>query len=122
MQLGRNELGYDIGAEIFPWVIMLNGKVSYNFAGDALQFRPKGIKEEDLLHIINEVYLPTVRGNPDLLNYPELRLYIQFPEEAKQVGLNPQPFEKLAQRNRRAIQDLQIPHEPPVKRKARKNE
>jgi len=120
VQLGRNELGYDLGTEIFPWVIMLNGKVYYNFAGDALQFRPKGIEEKDLLHIINEVYLPTIRGNPDLLNYPELRLYIQFPEQAKQVGLDPQPFGELAERNRKAIQDLQIPSKPPLKRRAKK--
>lgn len=122
VQLGRNEMGYDIGTEIFPWVVMLNGKVYYNFAGDALQFRPKGIKEEDLLHIINEVYLPTIRGNPDLLNYPELRLYIQFPDQAEKIGLNPVPFKELAERNRRAVQDLRIPNEPPVKKYAKKYE
>ncbi len=120
VQLGRNELGYDIGTEIFPWVTMLNGKVYYNFAGDALQFRPKGIEEEDLLRVINEAYLPIVRGDPDLLNYPELRLYIQFPDQAERVGLDPIPFRKLAERNRKAIEDLQIPNEPPVKRYAKK--
>jgi len=120
VQLGRNELGYDLGTEIFPWVMMLNGKVYYNFAGDALQFRPKGIKEKDLLQIINEVYLPAIRGNPDLLNYPELRLYLQFPEQARQVGLDPLPFEELVERNRKAIQDLQIPSQPPIKKSAKK--
>jgi len=120
VQLGRNELGYDIGTEIFPWVIMANGKVYYNFAGDALQFRPEGIKKEDFLCIVNETYLPIVRGNPDLLNYPELRLYIQFPEQAEQVGLDPEPFRRLAKRNREAISDLKIPDVPPVKKIAKK--
>jgi hypothetical protein len=115
MQLGRNELGYDVGTEIFPWVIMLDGKVYYNFCGDALQFRPSGIKKEDMLRIVNEVYLPIVRGDPDLLNYPELRLYIQFPEQAEQVGLDPEPFRKLAEKNRMAIGGLVIPKVPPLK-------
>ncbi|HLD06624.1 MAG TPA: hypothetical protein VJC16_03765 [Candidatus Nanoarchaeia archaeon] len=119
VQLGRNELGYDTGTEIFPWVIMANGKVYYNFAGDALQFRPRGIKRDDLLAIINQVYLPMVRGDPDLLNYPELRLYVQFPEQAERVGLDPQPFRKLAESNRKAIGNLKIPANPPLKRRAR---
>lgn len=120
VQLGRNELGYDLGIEIFPWVIMLNGKVYYNFAGDALQFKPKGISTKDLLQVVNEVYLPIVRGDPDLLNYPELRLYIQFPEQAERAGLNPISFQELVESNRKAVQELQIPSNPPLKRYAKK--
>ncbi|MBI2572523.1 hypothetical protein HYV86_01575 [Candidatus Woesearchaeota archaeon] len=116
VQLGRNELGYDLGTEIFPWTIMLNGKVYYNFAGDALQFRPKGISKEDLINVVNEIYLPCVRENPDLLNYPELRLYIQFPHQATQVGLDSEPFKELVARNRNAVEAVEIPQKPPLKK------
>ncbi|EQD48017.1 Pyruvate phosphate dikinase, PEP/pyruvate-binding domain protein, partial [mine drainage metagenome] len=92
VQLGRSELGYDVGYEAYPWVVYAGGKVYYNFAGDALQFRPKGITLEDFMQIINDVYIPMAKGNPDLLNYPELRIYAQFPEEAEALGMNPAPF------------------------------
>lgn len=119
VQLGRNEMGYDIGNEISPWVIMVGEKVYYNFVGDALQFRPQGISEEDLAHVVNEVYLPIVRGNPDLLNYPELRIYVQFPEQAERVGLDPEPYKVLAARNRNAVQRVIMTENPPIKVKAR---
>ena len=116
VQLGRNELGYDIGTEIFPWVTMVGGKVYFNFTGDALQFRPKGITQEDLTRIVNGVYLPMARADPDILNYPELRLYVQFPEQAEQVGLNPEPFRVLVDKNRKAMEEIVMPEEPPKKR------
>lgn len=118
VQLGRNELGYDLGTEIFPWVTMVGGKVYYNFAGDALQFRPRGITKEALVRVINEDYLPKVMKSPDLLNYPELRLYAQFPSQAVALGLEAKPFADLANNNRRAIASLQTPDRPPIRKVA----
>ncbi len=118
MQLGRNELGYDIGTEIAPWVIMTGGKVYYNFAGDAFQFRPNGLSKKDLQTVINKYYLPMINGNPDLLNYPELRMYIQFPEQAEVIGVNPEPYKILVEKNRNALRKIVSPKEPPKKRTA----
>jgi len=120
-QLGRNELGYDIQNEIFPWVVMTGGKVYYNFKGDALQFRPKGISKEELQKVIETNYLPKIKKKPDLLNYPELRLYIQFPEQAKTTGLNPKPFQELAEKNRHTIANINMPINAPTKRIAKKD-
>ncbi len=114
-QLGRNELGYDVGMEISPCLVYASGKVYYNFAGDAMQFRPKGIRLEDFMHVVNNVYIPMAKGDPDLLNYPELRMYAQFPEQAEQVGLDPEPFRKLAENNRRALLAIEPPATPPEK-------
>ena len=122
VQLGRNEMGYDIGTEIFPWVLTLGSKVYFNFVGDALQFRPKGTSLEDLVHIINKIYLAQVRGDPDLINYPELHLYIQFPEQAEAVGLDPEPYRQLAEKNRYAIKHVEKLTMPPIKKIAKNYE
>ncbi len=98
VQLGRNKLGYNIGHEIFPWIVMLGGKVYYNFVGDAMQFRPKGISKEKLIKVINENYLPRVRGHIDLLNYSELQLYVQFSEQAEKVRLPASAYKDLEER------------------------
>ncbi|MDE1874318.1 MAG: hypothetical protein KGI04_04365 [Candidatus Micrarchaeota archaeon] len=119
MQLGRNELGYENGTEIQPWVLMLGGKVYYNFAADALQFRPKGVSVKDMLKVINGLYVPRIRENPELLNYPELGFYIQFPEQAKQAGLKSEPFSVLAEKAGGASLSISMPDRPPVKRAAR---
>jgi len=120
VQLGRNELGYETGTEIYPWVVMIGGNVYYNFAGDSLQFRPEGIDEDDLLNVVNNIYNPLARKNPDLLNYPELQMYIQFPEEAEKAGLNPKPYELLVEKNRKKITEITMPKHPPKKKNTRK--
>src|SRR3989344_7830023 len=108
-----------MGDEIYPWVIILGGKVYYNFVGDALQFRPKGTNLKDLMNIINKVYIPTTKGNPNLLNYPELQLYVQFPEQAENVGLNPSHYTNLVNKNRNLIKEITPPKEAPKKRYAK---
>lgn len=115
VQLGRNELGYNLRHEIFPWVTMIGGKVYYNFVGDALQFRPQGIALEDFIEVINKTYLPQLRADHKLLNYPELQLYIQFPDQAREAGLDPQPYEQLVERNREAIRHIKHPTHAPKK-------
>ncbi|MBU1975461.1 MAG: hypothetical protein KKG59_03585 [Nanoarchaeota archaeon] len=116
VQLGRNELGYDVGTEIFPWVCMVGGNLYYNFAGDALQFRPKGIDLEQMVKVVNDVYFPQVRAKVDLLNYSELRLYVQFPDQAEEIGLDPEPFRELARKNLESIASIDIPTEAPRKK------
>ncbi len=115
MQLGRNELGYDNGYEVFPQVLMLGVKVYYNFIGDSMQFRPSGIKLADYARVAEKSYIKEVKKNPDKLNYPELGLYIQFPDEAKNAGLDARPFERLVERNRQEIRKIKIPKNPPKK-------
>lgn len=119
VQLGRNELGYNVGNEVSPGYVMVGGKLFYNFAGDALQFRPMGLARKDLVSVINEQYTPAVMENPNLLNYSELQLYIQFPEQAKKSGLNPEPFKKLSERVNESIGCIRIPGSPPKKKVVR---
>lgn len=115
MQLGRNELGYDNGYEVFPQVLMLGGKVYYNFIGDSMQFRPSGIELTAYVKAAERFYIKEVKENPDRLNYPELGLYIQFPDEAKKAGLEEGPFERLVERNRQEIRKIKIPDKAPKK-------
>ncbi|MFB6200113.1 MAG: hypothetical protein ABEJ83_04490 [Candidatus Nanohaloarchaea archaeon] len=115
-QLGRNELGYENGEEISPWTVSFGGEAFYNFAGDALQFRPEGVDIEDMIQLINEVYVPMVKGNPDLLNFPELRMYANFADEAEEVGVPSQPYEELVENLQSELQDFDIPEEPPTKK------
>ncbi len=112
-QLGRNELGYEIGLEISPSTLMIGGSVYYNFAGAALQFRPKGIGLDELVRVINESYMPEVRKNPELLNYPELGLFIQFPEDAIKAGLDPKPYENLNKGIIESMKSVEMPIEAP---------
>lgn len=121
-QLGRNEIGYDIGTEIYPSTLVVGGKVYFNFGGAALQFRPKGITIEDLVKVVNGVYIPMVRGNPSLLNYPELGLFVQFPEQAAAVGLDPKPYADLNERLLYYIKNIVMPSEIPRKRTAPEHE
>ncbi len=116
VQLGRNELGYELSHEIYPWVVQLGGKVYYNFTGDLLQFRPQGITLQQMIALANNLYLPLIRGNPDQLNYPELQLYVQFPEQAKIAGIEEEPFNELVKKNMLAIDELVIPKLAPKKR------
>ena len=115
MQLGRNELGYDNGYEVFPQVLMLGGKVYYNFIGDSMQFRPAGITLAEYADAAERFYIKEVKENPERLNYPELGLYIQFPEDAKKAGLKEEPFKKLVERNRQEIRKIKIPENAPKK-------
>ena len=114
-QLGRREIGYDLGNEIYPWVVMVGGKVYFNFAGDALQFRPKGISITDLLRVINGVYIPVARASPEVLDYPELQLYVQFPDQAEAVGLDSRAYRALAESNRERIKRAENPTSIPKK-------
>jgi hypothetical protein len=118
-QLGRNELGYENGDEISPWTVNLGGEAFFNFAGDALQFRPEGIEAEELMDVINEVYIPMVKGDPDLLNYPELGMYANFADEAEELGLPGQPYDDLVENLQEELQDFDIPGEPPTKKEPR---
>ncbi len=115
MQLGRNELGYENGYEVFPQVLTLGGKVYYNFIGDSMQFRPSGITLAEYVGAAERFYIKEVKENPDKLNYPELGLYIQFPDEAKRAGLDEKPFEKLVERNRQEIRNIKVPGSAPKK-------
>lgn len=113
VQLGRNSLGYEVGYEAYPWTVMLGGTVYYNFAGDAFQFRPANFGLDNYSNVMNQIYLKKVAENPDMLNYPELRLYVQFPEQAEGHGLPTEPYSKLADANRSKISSLQMPSNPP---------
>ncbi|MFB6241484.1 MAG: hypothetical protein ABEJ36_01620 [Candidatus Nanosalina sp.] len=115
-QLGRNELGYENGEEISPWTVNFGGEAFFNFAGDALQFRPEGVEPEELMEVINEVYIPMVKGDPDLLNYPELGMYANFADEAEELGLPGQPYEDLVENLQAELQDFDIPEKPPTKK------
>lgn len=115
-QLGRNELGYENGDEISPWTVNLGGEAFFNFAGDALQFRPEGIEAEELMEVINDVYIPMVKGDPDLLNYPELGMYANFAEEAEELGLLGEPYEDLVENLQSELGEFEIPEEPPTKK------
>lgn len=120
-QLGRREIGYDLGNEIHPWVVMTGGKVYFNFAGDALQFRPKGVSTADLLKVINGVYVPVARASPDVLDYPELQLYVQFPDQAEAVGLDSDAYRTLAESNRERIKKAENPTSIPKKVAAKRH-
>lgn len=115
-QLGRNELGYENGDEISPWTVNFGGEAFFNFAGDALQFRPEGVEPEELMEVINEVYIPMVKGDPDLLNYPELGMYANFAEEAEEFGLPGEPYEDLVENLQSELGEFDIPEEPPTKK------
>jgi hypothetical protein len=110
-------LEYENGDEISPWTVNLGGEVFFNFASDALQFRPEGVEVDELMEVINEVYIPKVKGDPDLLNYPELGMYANFAEEAEEIGLPKEPYEDLVQNLQSELGEFDIPDEPPVKRK-----
>ena len=71
--------------------------------------------------IINEIYLPLVRAEPDLLNYPELRMYVQFPEEAERLDLNPEPYKRLVKDVKEKIKQVVPPKEPPKRKVLSKN-
>ncbi|MEM4098952.1 MAG: PEP/pyruvate-binding domain-containing protein [Candidatus Micrarchaeaceae archaeon] len=116
VQLGRNELGYENGYEVFPWVLSLGGKVYYNFVADAMQFRPAGVQIADYVKVINNFYIPEVRKDQSKLNYPELGLYVQFPDGAKAVGIDAEPFERLNERVRQEIRSIKVPETPPKRR------
>ena len=94
---------------------MLGGKVYYNFAADALQFRPKGIGLDEIVKVINEHYIPIAKKDPMVLNYPELSLYVQFPEQAEELNLDPEPYKKLAERLRQAARSIVMPSSVPEK-------
>jgi hypothetical protein len=113
VQLGRTALGYDVGKEAFPWVISLGGKVYYNFIADSLQFRPQGVSLERYIKLINKHYIPELKTAPEKLNYPELGLYIQFQNEAIAAGLDPEPFAKVVESNRKAVSSINVPNESP---------
>ncbi len=115
-QLGRNELGYENCDEISPWTVNFGGQAFFNFAGDALQFRPEGVEAEELMDVINEVYIPMVKGDTDLLNYPELGMYANFADEAEELGLPGQPYEDLVENLQSELQEFDIPDEPPTKK------
>lgn len=115
-QLGRNELGYENGTEISPWTVNFGGEAFFNLAGDAMQFRPDGVEPEELMEVINQVYIPMIKGDPDLLNYPELGMYANFAEEAENLGLPRQPYEDIVENLRSELEDIDIPDEPPKKK------
>ncbi len=110
--LGRNELGYAIGKEIKPWVIFAFGSVYYVFENDALQFRPKGLSKDAIEELVT-YYLARILAAPDLLNYPELRLYVQFPDEAAALGIPSEPYEELRAKILTEIKVIKPPAAPP---------
>lgn len=79
IKTGRNEIGYEIGAELdHGFQILVGGQPRCSIAHDAFTYRIKGIPFKDYCRIVKH-YLEQIAEDPKLANYPEIVLYDQNP-------------------------------------------
>lgn len=80
IKIGRNKMGYDIGAELSTGFFnLVGGQPRCSIIHDALTYRIKGIPLHDYAKLI-EFYLNEIKQDEKMANYPEIVLYKQNPE------------------------------------------
>ncbi|MBP6945397.1 hypothetical protein KBB85_05250 [Patescibacteria group bacterium] len=79
IQRGRIQLGYSISDEVVNGLFQLvAGQPRFSLVCDAFTFRPAGFPTVDYARLVGS-YVDQVRTEPDLANYPEIKLYNQDP-------------------------------------------
>ena len=79
IRAARNEMGYEIGAELDSGFFQLTGgQPRCSIVHDVLTYRVQGVPLSDYCRIIN-YYLGRIKADSSLANYPEVVLYEQDP-------------------------------------------